>query len=54
MFKFQCHFSDNSGKVQNFIVKASNKQEAIEKAFIRAKKNAKGDLSPHWSVILVH
>ena len=54
MFKFACHFVDNSGKSQSFTVKASHKQEAIEKAFIRAKKNAKGDLSPHWSVILVH
>jgi len=50
---FSCHFCDNSGKSQNFTVKASNKQEAIEKAFSRAKKNARGDLSPHWSVILV-
>ena len=53
MFKFSCRFTDNSGKVQTFTIKAPNKQQAIEKAFTHAKKNAKGDLSPHWNVTLV-
>ena len=44
---------DNSGKRQNFKVKANSKQEAIDKGFARARKNAKGDLSYHWECKLV-
>ncbi len=50
MHDFYCHFSDNSGQVMNFKVRAKDKKEAIEKAFARARKRAKGDLSPSWSV----
>lgn len=51
-YLFNCYFVDNSGKKQVFTVKAKNKQSAIEKAFTKAKKNAKGDISPHWEVKL--
>ena len=51
--QFVCHFTDNSGKVQNFTVKAKTKADAIDKAFKRARKNACGDLSPVWEVRFV-
>ena len=41
-WNFQC--IDNGRKKQAFTVKASSKTEAIEKAFTRAKKNARGDI----------
>lgn len=53
MYKWQCRFSDNSGKKQFFKVSASDKAEAIKKAFKRAKKHAAGDLSPRWEVSLI-
>ena len=51
-YLFSCYFSDNSGKKQVFTVKAKDKQSAIEKAFAKAKKNAKGDINPNWEVKL--
>ena len=39
MYKWQCRFSDNSGKKQFFKASANNKTKAIEKAFKRAKKH---------------
>lgn len=52
-YSWACHFSDNSGKKQNFKIKAPSKEEAIDKAFARAKKYAKGDLDPStWTVRL--
>lgn len=53
MAKWSFSISDNSGKKQFFTVTAKSKQEAIEKAFTKAKKNAKGDLSAHWDCRLI-
>ena len=52
MHKFSCYFSDCSGKKQFFTVKAANKADAIEKAFKKAKKSAKGDFN-NWDVKLI-
>jgi hypothetical protein len=51
LYTFNCYFIDNSGKKQNFTVKAKDKQQAIEKAFKKARKNANGDIV-NWSVKL--
>ena len=51
MHKFMCYFIDNSGKRQNFSIKASDKASAIDKAFKKARKNAKGDIIS-WDVKL--
>jgi len=53
MAKWSFRISDNSGKIQNFTLTAKSKQEAIEKGFAKARKNAKGDLSPHWDCRLI-
>ena len=53
MAKWSFSIGDNSGKRQIFTVSAKDKQEAIEKGFKRAKKNAKGDLSFHWDCRLI-
>ena len=45
-FVFSCN--DNGGKSQCFKVKASDKHEAIQKGFEKAKKNAKSDICPSW------
>lgn len=45
MYKFQFSCIDNGGYRQNFVVKASNKQAAIDKAFTKARKHAKGDIT---------
>lgn len=52
LHKFNCYFIDNGGKKQNFTVKAANKTDAIEKAFKKAKKSAKGDFN-NWEVKLI-
>lgn len=51
MHKFNCYFIDNGGKKQFFTVKAKTKPDAIEKAFKKAKKGAKGDFN-NWEVKL--
>lgn len=51
LYTFNCYFIDNSGKKQNFTVKAKDKQTAIEKAFKKARKNANGDIV-NWFVQL--
>lgn len=51
MHKFTCYFIDNSGKRQYFSVKASDKASAIDKAFKKARKSAKGDIIS-WDVKL--
>ena len=43
-YKFTFSCIDNSGKHQNFIVTAKNKDQAIAKGFEKARKNAKGDI----------
>ena len=48
---FEC--VDNGGKRQSFTVSAKTKDEAIRKGFERAKRNAKGDISPNWSCKLM-
>jgi len=53
MAKWSFSISDNSGKKQFFTVTANNKADAIEKSFKRARKNARGDLSPHWECKLI-
>ena len=51
-WSFYC--TDNSGKRQAFTVKAASKEEAIRKGFERARKNARGDISPNtWTCSLV-
>lgn len=52
MYKFQFSCIDNGGYRQNFIVKASNKLVAIDKALKKATKNAKGDITT-WECKLV-
>ena len=42
VWSFYC--TDNGGKRQMFTVKAKDKDEAIEKGFKKANKNAKGDI----------
>ena len=44
MAKWTYSARDNGGKFQTFTVSAKSKPEAIEKGFIKAKKNAKGDI----------
>ena len=53
MAKWSFYISDNSGYRQSFTVSAKDKPSAIEKAFIKARKNAKGDLSGHWECKLL-
>ena len=53
MAKWSFTCCDNSGKRQCFTVSANDKQKAIEKAFQKAKKNARGDISPHWECRLI-
>lgn len=48
---FNCYFIDNSGKKQSFTVRAKDKQQAIEKAFKKAKKDAHGDII-NWCIQL--
>lgn len=52
MHKFQCYFYDNSTKKQYFTVSANDKKTAIDKAFKKAKKSAKGDIT-NWDVKLI-
>lgn len=52
MYKFGCVFIDNGGKKQFFKVSANDKAEAIEKAFKKAKKGAKGEFIS-WDVKLI-
>lgn len=42
-FSFTCQ--DNGGKRQAFTVKAASKQAAIDKAFRRAEKAARGNIT---------
>ena len=44
MYKFTFTCVDNGGKHQCFKVKAHDKQEAIQKGFAKATKNAAGDI----------
>lgn len=53
MAKWAFSCSDNGGKKQFFTVTAKSKPEAIEKAFKKARKNAMGDISPHWECRLI-
>ena len=53
MAKWSFSCSDNGGKKQFFTVTAPDKPTAIEKAFQKAKKNAKGDIYPHWECRLI-
>jgi len=50
IWQFNC--IDNGGKRQAFTVKAKDKTLAIEKAFQKAMKNAKGDIT-NWNCKLV-
>lgn len=51
MFSFSC--VDNSGKRQSFTIKnAVNMQDAIDKGFKKATKNAKGDITT-WECKLI-
>ena len=50
VWTFRC--SDNGGKRQCFDVRANSKPEAIEKAFKKAEKNAKGDIWYSWECVL--
>ncbi len=52
MHKFSCYFIDNSGKRQNFTIKASDKAIAIDKAFKKAQKSANGSFTS-WDVKLI-
>lgn len=52
-YKFQFSCIDNGGKRQCFTVSAKSKDEAIKKAFIKARKNAAGEISPHWDCKLI-
>ena len=36
---------DNGGKRQAFTLKAQNPNDALKKAMVRARKNAKGDIT---------
>ena len=45
MYTFHFTCNDNGGKFQGFTVKAKDKTEAIRKAFKKAEKNAKGDIT---------
>ena len=47
---FKC--SDNGGYFQCFDVTAKDKTEAIKKGMEKAKKKAKGDISPTWKCTL--
>lgn len=56
MVKYDWRFScvDNGGKHQNFIVKASSKDEAIRKGFDKASKNSAGEIYPgSWNCKLI-
>ena len=53
MAKWVLYCSDNSGKKQAIKVTATNKPDAIKKAFEKARKNAKGDLTPYWECKLI-
>ena len=54
MAKWSFRCCDNGGKHQYFTVTAKDKTEAINKAFTKAKKNARGDISPTWECRLIH
>ena len=51
MFRFSCH--DNGGKFQSFTYKAKDKADAIKKGMERARKHARGDISPDWKCELI-
>lgn len=56
MTKYEWRFTciDNGGKHQSFIVKASNKDEAIRKGFEKAEKNSAGNIyAGSWNCKLV-
>ena len=51
-WEFWCR--DNSGKYQCFKVSATSKKQAIDKGFIKARKNATGDIIPSsWGCRLI-
>ena len=50
-FWFEC--TDNGGGHQGFVVKAENKQEAIKKGMVFAKKHASGDICGDWECKMI-
>ena len=53
MAKWRFNCIDNGRKRQSFTVTASDKTEAINKGFAKAKKTAKGDFV-NWDCKLIH
>lgn len=50
-FIFSC--TDNGGGHQAFEVRATDKQEAIKKGMVFAKKHASGDICGDWTCRLI-